>query len=381
MAADGMKIPLSEPDITALERRAVLDVLESSNLSLGPKLAEFEQAMAKYVGVRHAVAVNSGTSGLHLIVRALGIGPGDEVITTPFSFIASANCIVMEGARPVFVDIEPGTYNIDVTKIEEAITPRSKAILGVDVFGRCADWERIGEIAKLRRLAVIEDSCEALGAESRGRKAGSFGEAGCFGFYPNKQMTTGEGGMILTDRDDLAAACRSMRNQGREDGEGWLQHSRLGFNYRISDLNCALGLAQLSRLEDMLARRAAVAQRYLARLGKVAGVILPQSVTEGRLGWFVFVVRLADQYGEADRNQVLRGLRAAGIGCSNYFPPIHLQPYYIQQFGYRRGYFPVTEAIAERTIALPFFNGLSATQIDEVADCLDHQIRLLENYR
>src|SRR5438445_1275035 len=309
VAADGMKIPLSGPDITAVERRAVQDVLESSNLSLGPKLVEFEQAMAKYVRVRHAVAVNSGTSGLQLIVRALGIGPGDEVITTPFSFIASANCIVMEGARPVFVDIEPETYNMDVTKIEEAITPRTKAILGVDVFGRCADWERIGEIAKLRRLAVIEDSCEALGAESRGRKAGSFGEAGCFGFYPNKQMTTGEGGMILTDRDDLAAACRSMRNQGREDGEGWLQHSRLGFNYRISDLNCALGLAQLSRLEDMLARRAAVAQRYLERLKKVVGVILPPPVNDGRLSWFVFVVRLADRSGESDRYQALHGLR------------------------------------------------------------------------
>src|SRR3989449_1760543 len=362
VASDGMKIPLSGPDITAVERRAVLDVLESSNLSLGPKLVEFEQAMAKYVRVRHAVAVNSGTSGLQLIVRALGIGPGDEVITTPFSFIASANCIVVEGARPTFVDIEPGTYNIDVTKIEHAITPRTKAILGVDVFGRCADWERIRAIAQRHRLAVIEDSCEALGAVSRRRKAGSFGDAGCFAFYPNKQMTTGEGVMILTDRDDLAAACRSMRNQGREDGEGWLQHARLGFNYRLSDLNCALGLAQLSRLEEMLAKRTAVAQRYLVRLKKVVGVILPPPVKEGRLSWFVFVVRLADQYSESDRNQVLHGLRAAGTGCSNYFPPIHLQPYYVQQFGYRRGDFPVTERIAELTIALPFFNGLTAGQ-------------------
>jgi perosamine synthetase len=381
VAADGMKIPLSRPDITAVERRAVLDVLESSNLSLGPKLSEFEQAMAKYVGVRHAVAVNSGTSGLHLIVRALGIGPGDEVITTPFSFIASANCIVVEGARPVFVDIDPETYNIDVAKIEHVITPKTKAILGVDVFGRCADWERIEAIAQLRRLAVIEDSCEALGAESHGRKAGSFGDAGCFGFYPNKQMTTGEGGMILTDRDDLVVACRSMRNQGREDGEVWLQHSRLGFNYRISDLNCALGLAQLSRLEDMLARRAALAALYLERLRAIEDVVLPPPVKEGRLSWFVFVVRLADRYSRADRDRVLQGLREAGIGCSNYFPPIHLQTYYVERFGHRPGDFPVTERVAERTIALPFFNALTAAQVDEVVDCLDHQIHLLGDRR
>jgi perosamine synthetase len=381
VASDGMKIPLSRPDITAVERRAVLDVLESSNLSLGPKLGEFEQAMARYVGVRYAVAVNSGTSGLQLIVRGLGIGPGDEVITTPFSFIASANCIVVEGARPVFVDIDPETYNIDVAKIEHAITPKTKAILGVDVFGRCADWERIETIARRHRLAVIEDSCEALGAVSRGRKAGSFGDAGCFGFYPNKQMTTGEGGMILTDRDDLAEDCRSMRNQGREDGEGWLEHARLGFNYRISDINCALGLAQLSRLEEMLARRATVAAFYLERLRAIEDFILPPPVKEGRLSWFVFVVRLADRYSLEDRDRVLQRLRDAGIGCSNYFPPIHLQAYYAQQFGHRPGDFPVTERVAERTIALPFFNALTAAQVDEVVECLAHQIRLVRSHQ
>ncbi len=381
MASDGIKIPLSGPDITAVERRAVLDVLESSNLSLGPKLVEFEQAMAKYVGVPHAVAVNSGTSGLHLIVRALGIGQGDEVITTPFSFIASANCIVMEGARPIFVDIEPDTCNMDVTKIERAITPRTKAILGVDVFGRCTDWERIEAVARTYKLTVIEDSCEAIGAVHRGRKAGSFGDAGCFGFYPNKQMTTGEGGMILTNRGDVAAMCRSMRNQGREDGEGWLQHARLGFNYRISDVNCALGLAQLSRLEDMLARRTAVSTLYLERLQKIDDLVLPQPVAEGRRSWFVFVLRLADRYSREDRDRVLRGLREAGIGCSNYFPPIHLQAFYAELLGHRLGDFPVTERIAERTIALPFFNALTASQIDEVVDCLGRQIRLLRSRR
>jgi perosamine synthetase len=376
---DFMKIPLSQPDLSAAERRAVLEVLESTFLSFGPKLVEFERAMAKYVGVRHAVAVNSGTSALHLIVRALGISPGHEVITTPFSFIASANCIMVEGARPIFVDIDPDTYNLDVSKIESAVTSKTKAILPVDVFGRCADWKGIYAIARHHNLAVIEDSCEAIGAESGGKKAGSFGDAGCFGFYPNKQMTTGEGGVIVTDRDDLAAACRSMRNQGRNDGQGWMEHARIGFNYRLGDLNCALGLAQLSRLEDMLSRRAAVAELYRERLQNIQGVILPPPVTEGRLSWFVYVVRLGDCYSRMDRDRVLEGLRAAGIGCSNYFPPIHLQAHYVRQWGYRPGDFPVTERVAEHTIALPFFNALTASQVNEVAECLERQIRQLRN--
>ena len=373
MASDGMKIPLSSPDITALERRAVLDVLESNNLSLGPKLGEFERALSRYVGVRHAVAVNSGTSGLQLIVRALGIGAGDEVITTPFSFIASANCIAVEGARPIFVDIDVDTYNVDVTSIERAITPRTKAILGVDVFGRCADWDQIEAIARHHRLAVIEDSCEAIGAEWRGRKAGAFGDAGCFGFYPNKQITTGEGGMIVTHRDDIAAACRAMRNQGRE-GEGWLEHAGLGFNYRISDINCALGVAQLSRLEEMLAKRAAVADLYRQRLEHVKDIVLPAPCTEGRRSWFVYVVRLEARFTREDRDRILQGLRSAGIGSSNYFPPIHLQPFYRTQFGHRPGDFPLTEHVSERTIALPFFNALTAAQVEEVAECLEKQL-------
>ena len=381
MASDEMKIPLSGPDISTVERRAVLDVLESSNLSLGPKLVEFEQAMARFVGVRHAVAVNSGTSGLQLIVRALGIGPGDEVITTPFSFIASANCIVVEGAKPVFVDIDASTYNLDVARVEPAITPRTKAILAVDVFGRCVDWKSLSAIAGRHRLALIEDSCEAIGAESHGRRAGSFGDAGCFGFYPNKQMTTGEGGIILTNRQDIAATCRSLRNQGRRSGEGWLEHVDLGFNYRISDLNCALGLAQLSRLEEMLARRAAVAELYRKRLQSLDGIILPQPVAEGSLSWFVYVVQLADCFNRTDRDRILNGLRSCGIGCSNYFPPIHLQPYYAKGFGFRPGDFPVTERIADRTVALPFFNALTASQVDEVAECLERQIQLAERSR
>src|SRR5690348_17011773 len=227
LGREDMKIPLALPDLTTLERDAVLKVLESTQLSLGPRLPEFEDAMARYVGVRHAVAVNSGTSGLHLLVRALGVGRGDEVITTPFSFVASANCVLMEQAKPVFVDIDRETYNIDVDKLEAAVTPRTKAIIGVDVFGRCAEWTRIEEIARRRGLAVIEDSCEAVGARAYGRNAGSFGDAGCLAFYPNKQMTTAEGGMILTNRTDIAALCRSMRNQGRDEDQGWFEHARL----------------------------------------------------------------------------------------------------------------------------------------------------------
>lgn len=376
MSPDGIKIPLARPDLTWLERKAVLDVVESSVLSLGPKLPEFERAMARYIGVKHAVAVNSGTSGLHLIVRALGIGRGDEVITTPFSFIASANCLLMENARPVFVDIDPHTYNIDPEKIEAAVTSRTKAILGVDVFGRCAEWDRIEEIAARRGLMVIEDSCEAIGAEAFGKKAGSFGAAGCLAFYPNKQMTTGEGGMILTDRDDVAALCRSMRNQGRDDGQGWLEHARLGFNYRLSDIHCALGMAQLSRLEELLARRATVAALYRERLGKLDGLRLPMEPSHGRLSWFVYVVRLADRFSRTDRDRILFGLRENGIGCSNYFAPIHLQPFYVKDFGFQPGEFPITEGISERTIALPFFSAITVQEVERVTACLAEQIRL-----
>ena len=370
LGSDGMKIPLAQPDLTWLERKAVLDVVESTFLSLGPKVLEFERAMAQYINVKHAIAVNSGTSGLHLIVRALGIGRNDEVITTPFSFIASANCVLMESARPIFVDIDPETYNIDPNKVEAAITPRTKAILGVDVFGRCAEWDRIGEIAHRRGLAVIEDSCEAIGAEVLGKMAGSFGDAGCLAFYPNKQMTTGEGGMILTNRDDVAALCRSMRNQGRDEGQGWLEHARLGFNYRLSEIHCALGLAQLSRIDDLLAKRAAVAELYREQLSHHDDFFLPVGPRQGRLSWFVYVVRLADRFTRADRDRILLALRENGIGCNSYFAPIHLQPFYIEQFGFKPGDFPVTEHISERTIALPFFTTMTADQVAQVADCL-----------
>jgi len=378
LGSDGMKIPLAQPDLTWLERKAVLDVVESTFLSLGPKVPEFERAMAKYIGVKHAIAVNSGTSGLHLLVRALGIGRNDEVITTPFSFISSANCVLMESARPVFVDIDPETYNIDPAKVEAAITPRTKAIIGVDVFGRCAEWDRIEEIAHRRGLAVIEDSCEAIGAEAFGKMAGSFGDGGCLAFYPNKQMTTGEGGMILTDRDDVAALCRSMRNQGRDEGQGWLEHARLGFNYRLSDIHSALGLAQLSRIEELLEKRAAVADLYREWLGHLDTLVLPVAPRQGRLSWFVYVVRLADRFTRADRDRILFALRENGIGCNKYFAPIHLQPFYVEQFGFETGDFPITEHICERTIALPFFPAMTPDQVTQVAECLTQAICTIE---
>ncbi len=367
-----MPIPLSQPDLTDAEISAVTEVLRTPRLALGPKLAEFEQALAAYAGCRWGVAVNSGTSALHLIVRALGLGEGDEVVTTPFSFVASANCLVYERAVPVFADIDPLTLNLDPAQAEAAITPRTRAILAVDVFGRPADWTELQAIADRHGLLLIEDACEALGARYRRAdgswgRCGSLAEAGCFAFYPNKQMTTGEGGMIVTDREDLAALCRSMRNQGRDEGAGWLQHARLGYNYRLSDLNCALGLAQLQRLPEMLAARRQVAAWYAEELADLPQVVIPVEREGEEISWFVYVIRLAEGYTRSDRDEVLAYLRARGIGCSDYFTPLHLQPYLREQFGYAEGDFPVTESVAARTVALPFFNRLTREQVGRVA--------------
>jgi len=375
MSIHEMKIPLSRPDISLKEKRAVLDVLETPYLSLGPIVEEFEGQIAKYVGVQHAVAVNSGTSALHLSIRALGIEPGDEVITTPFSFISSANSILMEGAHPVFVDIDPHTYLMDVISIEQAITRKTKAILGVNVFGVCMAWDRIEALAKSYNLKVIEDSCEAIGSEYKGKKAGSFGDVGCFGFYPNKQMTTGEGGMILTDSLALASTCRSLRNQGRGEGDDAGVHVRLGFNCRLSDINCALGLAQLSRLDEILNKREQVAAWYDERLSHCSDIILPiLHQVEGR-SWFVYVIQCADRFSRAQRDAIMRGLKHAGVGCAPYFVSIHLQPFYRARFGYKTGDFPVTESVSDRTIALPFYNGLTVAQVDEVVEALLRELK------
>ena len=365
-----MEIPLSNPDITELEIRYVTDVLRTPNLSLGPKLAEFETRMAEFVGVKYAVATNSGTSALHLIIKALRIKDGDEVITTPFSFVSSANCILFERARPVFVDIDPLTLNIDVNLIEERITAKTRAILAVDIFGYPAEWSKLEQLAKKHHLKLVEDSCEALGAEYKGRKAGTFGEAAAFAFYPNKQMTTGEGGIIVTNSREIADLCRSMRNQGRGDGDEWLEHQRLGYNYRLSDINCALGIAQLERIEELLAKRERVARMYNMKLKDWQEVRIPCSSPEVRRSWFVYAVVLEDRYSRENRDKILQELRKRGIGCSNYFTPIHLQPFYVEMFGFKKGDFPVTEHISERTIALPFYNNLSETEVDFVVENL-----------
>jgi len=359
-----MQIHLSRPDVTGWEIERVVEVLRSPNLSLGPTLRRFEEAFATYVGRRHAVAVNSGTSGLFLSLLALGIGPGDEVITTPFTFIASATSIMMTGARPVFVDIDPVSLNLDPGRIEAAVTSRTKAVLPVEIFGNPAGFDRICEVAKRCHLRVVEDSCEALGSTLYGQKAGAFGEMSVFGFYPNKQITTGEGGMIVTDREDWADLCFSLRNQGRGRGGGWLAHERLGYNFRLSDINCALGLAQLSRIDEIKTRRRQVAAWYREILAAEERLIVPQDTPGGETNWFVFVVQLVEPYGLPQRDRILQEMERQGIQVSNYFPPVHLQPFLAAQYGHAPGDFPLAESVSRRTIALPFYNHLTQ---DEVA--------------
>lgn len=373
-------IPLSQPDITEAEIDAVVDVLRSNRLSIGPQQALFEEAVAKRADREHGVAVSSGTAGLHLVLRALNIGPGDEVITTPFSFIASANCILYVGAKPVFVDINPTTLNLDPANVEAAITDKTKAILAVETFGNPADMDRLAAIAQRHEIPLIEDACEGLGGTYKGKPVGSFGRAAVFAFYPNKQITTGEGGMIVTDDDRLADLCRSMRNQGRAvekapDIGSWLHHERLGYNYRLSEINAAIGVVQMQRLDEILEKRRAVAHAYIEWLMDEHELILPTVDANTQMSWFVFVVRLTDAYAIKNRDRIITGVRRHDVGCSNYFPPIHLQPFYKEKFGYVGGEFPVTESVAGRTVALPFFNALDRTQIELVCRTLQVMIQ------
>jgi perosamine synthetase len=372
-----MRIPLSAPDIADAEIEAAIRVLESGRLSLGPKLDEFEQAVAGYTGAPFAVAVSSGTAGLHLCVRALGLEEGDEVITTPFSFIASANALLYERVTPVFVDVDPDSLNIDPRRIEAAITRRTRAVLVVHVFGRPAQMDEIMVIAKRHHLFVIEDACEAFGAEHQGRKVGAIGDAGVFAFYPNKQITTGEGGVIVTHDPQVEALAKVLRNQGRDPSADWLEHVELGYNYRLPEISCALGLEQLKRLDFILKERETVARRYGEKLAGHPNLILPPlDIPDGRISWFVYVVRLCDVLTQAHRDWIWRELTARGIGCARYFAPIHLQPIYTKLFGYKRGAFPLAEQAAQRTLALPFFNKLTENQISEVCGTL---IQLVNN--
>jgi len=372
-----MHIPLSAPDITQKEIDAVVDVMQSGTLSIGPKVVEFENKVAAVTNRQHAIAVSSGTCGLHACMIAAGIKPGDEVITTPFSFVASANCILYVGAKPVFVDIENKCLNMDVSKVQAAITPKTKAIVGVEAFGHPSGMVELEQIAQKNELILIEDSCEGFGGKvtsSTGdRPIGSFGRASVFGFYPNKQITTGEGGMIVTDDDRFADICRALRNQGRE-GMSWLAHQRLGHNWRMSEINAAIGGVQVDRLEEILENRRQVAHMYMERLIDHPHLILPTLSDETGISWFVFVVRLTDRFGPTDRDEIIKGLRANGIGTNNYFPPIHLQPYMAEQFGYKEGDFPVTEYVSGRTLALPFHGKMTVDQVDRVVKVLDSVI-------
>ena len=366
-----MRIPLSQPDIGPRELELVNEVVTTGRLALGPMAERFERAVADFVGAGHAIAVASGTSALQVALQAAGVRPGDEVITTPFSFVASANVIMHLQATPVFVDVDPATWNMDLCGIEAVITPKTRAILPVHVFGQPCPMDRIVTIAEKHGLIVIEDACEALGSRYQGQPAGTFGVAGTFAFYPNKQITTGEGGMVVTNDAEVANTVRSLSNQGRPPSSArWLEHERLGYNYRIPELSCAVGVAQMERVEHLLANRAKVAGWYGQRLGDEPRLMLQKIAPEAEMSWFVMVVRLAGQYGREDRNRILHDLHELGIECSDYFPPIHLQPFYRQQFGYAPGAFPVCEALSDRTLAVPFHGQMTEAQVTEVCEQL-----------
>jgi perosamine synthetase len=359
-------IPAARPVIGDREEELVLEVLRSGHLSLGPRLAEFEQKFASWLGVDHASAVSSGTAGLHLATRAAGIQAGDEVITTPFSFVASANCVVYEGARPVFCDIDPRTLNIDPAAAAAAVTDRTSGLLPVHIFGYPADMPALEELARQRGLWLVEDACEALGARhADGAVVGARGNPAVFAFYPNKQMTTGEGGMVISPAAGFEEQVDSERNQGRAPDLGWLDHDRLGFNYRLSDIACALGIAQLERLDDLLTGRARVAALYREALSDIEELTLPCPDADGdKRSWFVYVVQLPRG---VDRDATIGSLRERGIDSKPYLPAIHLMSYYRETFAHREGEFPVCEDVSARSIALPFFSALSEADVDRVA--------------
>lgn len=404
------RISMSAPDITEEDIRAVAAVVRLGRLALGPKTEEFERMIADYVGVRHAVAVSSGTAALHLIVKALGIESGDEVLVPSFTFASSVNVILFERATPVFVDIEPDTYNIDPDDLERKVTSRTKAIMAVDVFGHPAEWDEILKVAERYNLKVIDDSCEALGAEylsrkskiqspksqlqssesragsheskalsqsgqaeSKWEKLGGFGDAAAFAFYPNKQMTTGEGGIVVTDSTETARICRSLRNQGRGEMGAWLEHERLGYNYRMTEMSAALGVSQVRRVETFLAKRKEVARLYTERLAGLDWIRSPVVRPHVRMSWFVYVVTLREGL---ERNEVMRGMAERGIPTRGYFSPMHLQPYIRSLLNTKEGMLPITESVAQRTIALPFHNRLSENAVRYVVDNLADIMKL-----
>lgn len=389
------KVPMSSPDINDDDRQAVMDVLQTNSLSMGPRVEAFEAGIRAYTGAGYALAVNSGTAGLHLCIRAAGVEAGDMVITTPFSFISSTNVILFEHAIPVFVDVDPLTGNMDTHQTADAvhdllsgnqqlirkwvpetclpITGKLKAVLSVDVFGQPADYGALGQICSQQGLPLIEDSCEALGSEYRAVKAGRLGNYGVFAYYPNKQMTTGEGGMVITDNQDAAEFMRSLRNQGRAPGDTWLQHTYLGYNYRLDEMSAALGASQLERLDELIQKRALIADTYNQQLKTISGIETPKILPETtRMSWFVYVIRLEKGL---DRTKVAARMEANGIPVRPYFLPIHLQPYMVKQFGYQTGDYPVTEDLGNRSMALPFSSSMTTRQVDEVCEGLGKSIK------
>jgi dTDP-4-amino-4,6-dideoxygalactose transaminase len=390
-------VPMSSPDLEQSDIEAVLSTLQTNYLSIGPKIRIFEDMFCEFTGAKHAIGVNSGTAGLHLCVRAAGIQQGDYVITTPFSFVSSSNVILFEKAIPVFVDVDPQTGNIDAEQAAQAAEdirsgkakrasqwmPRQgadasghlRSILPVDVFGQPADYNKLQTVAAKHGLTLIEDSCEALGAMYEGKPAGMLGDSGVFAFYPNKQITTGEGGMIVTNNDAFAERMRALRNQGRAPGDTWLQHTYLGYNYRMDEMSAALGISQMERVEKLLQKRQQVADWYNQKLGTIKGVETPYiSPATFRMSWFVYVIRLDPSL---NRDRVADLLIDAGIPVRPYFLPIHLQPYIASQFGYREGDYPVTEDLGRRSLAVPFSGIMTETQVDLVCEVIEKTLSLL----
>ena len=388
------KVPMSSPDLTDAEREAVAAVLRTPNLSMGGEILAFEESFRQYTGSRHAIGVSSGTAGLHMCVRAAGIGDqdgaySDLVITTPFSFVASSNVLLFERAVPIFVDVDPLSGNLSVEQVQSAARDlvagglaarmwlprrgiakkfRLKALLPVHVFGQPADMDPLLEIGRSYNLPIIEDACEALGARYRDRLAGTLGDYGVYAFYPNKQITTGEGAVIVTNNDQAAALLSALRNQGRAPGDTWLQHTHLGYNYRLDEMSAALGRVQMNRIQELIAKREMVAGWYQQRLGEIPGIDIPfLAPTTTRMSWFVYVVRFAPEF---DRDDLARRLGERGIPARPYFLPIHLQPYMAAQFGYRPGDFPVTEDLGRRGLALPFSGVMSEEQVETVCRAL-----------
>jgi perosamine synthetase len=362
------QIGLSAPWLDEREEELALEVLRSGRLSLGPSIDRFEELFAEAVGAPYAAAVSSGTAGLHLLCISAGVGSGDEVITSPYSFVASANCAIYEGATPVFADIDPRTLNLDPAAVEAAITPRTRALVAVDIYGYPCELAALQKICDRHGIALIDDACEALGARYKGARVGSYGAPSVFAFYPNKQITTGEGGIVTTHSEDEWLLLKSLRNQGRADGGGWLDHARLGFNYRLDDIRAAIGIGQLEKLDQILAARATVAGRYGDLLSGIDGLELPLADdADHERSWFVYVVALP---AGTDRETVIATLAERGIATARYLPCIHLQSYMRERYGFSEGLCPVAEGLSARTLALPFHARLDESDQAYVAAVL-----------